>query len=300
MRKISVLLVLFLIISVSIFADYKSDYEKLLTDNELDELVQLLSEWEKNDKNNPELYIAYFNYYLKKGMHSGVSIDTYLKDPKNELALRDPKTNQVVGYINDGTWYEKEDCEKGLEYLNKGIKIAPNRLDMHFGQIHILGQIGEYHRESDKIIQVLNISKSNNNHWLWSNNEPINENGEEILLSSINDYYGLWIRLKTVDSLIAAELTSKEQIKLYPDNIYGYNILGVVNGVQGKTEEALSWYLKAEKVNNQDYIVLNNIAYCYEQLSNNKKAIEYYQKMELIDDDQVKEYARQKISQMNE
>src|SRR5574344_1863585 len=108
MRKISVLLVLFLIISVSIFADYKSDYEKLLTDNELDELVQLLSEWEKNDKNNPELYIAYFNYYLKKGMHSGVSINTYLKDPKNELALRDPKTNQVVGYINDGTWYEKE------------------------------------------------------------------------------------------------------------------------------------------------------------------------------------------------
>jgi len=281
-----------------IFADYKSDYEILLNDNKLDELNTLLVKWEDAEPENPELYIAYFNYYLKKGMHSGISIDTYLKDTNNELALRDPKTNEIVGYLNDGTWYEKEDCEKGLEYLSKGLKNAKNRLDMHFGQLHILGQIGEYQRAADKLITLLNVSKEINNIWLWSNNEPITDDGKEVLLNSINDYYGLWIRVKTLESLSAAEKASKIQIKLYPESIFGYNILGVINGVQGKTKEALGWYLQAEKINSEDYIVLNNIAYCYEELNDNSNALLYYKKMKLNDNEQVKEYARQKIAEL--
>lgn len=296
----SIIGLLMLCAATSLFADYRDDYERLLNENKLDELKILLAEWEKAESKNPELSIAYFNYYLRTGMHSGVSIDTYLKDPKNELALRDPKTNEIVGYINDGTWYEKEACEKALDYLNKGLQLAPDRLDMHFGQLHVLGQMGEYERGSQRLRELLKRSKVNNNEWLWSGGEPVPEDGEAMLLGSINDYYGLWLRVKTPESLKAAETAGSEQIRLYPESVYGYNILGVVNGVRGQAREALGWYLKAEELDGRDYIVLNNIAYCYEQLGETGNAIRYYRKMEESGNEEVADYARKRMTGLKE
>ncbi len=299
MKKLTLAVIFVAGILFSAYADFKTTYESLLGASKLTELEQHLALWESAEPRNPEMFIAYFNYYLRKGMHDGISIDTYLKDPKNQLAVTDPDTHEIVGYINDGTWYEKEDLERALDYLSRGLAITPNRLDMHFGQIHILGQVGEYSRQADKIIEALRVSRAISNKWLWSNNETIpDEDGEDFLLSNINDYYGLWFRVKNAESFTAAERVSKYQVELYPQNIYGYNILGVINGMQGRLDEALSYYLQAEKINNADVVVLNNIAYCYEQKKDTVNARLYYQKMEQYGNDEVKSYAARKLTQL--
>lgn len=299
-KRLAIIGFYLILAGASVFADYKADYERLLKEGKLEELSALLAAWEREDSRNPEVYIAYFNYYLRTGMHSGISIDAYLKDPRNELALRDPKTNEIAGYINDGTWYEKEACDRGLEYLNRGLALAPDRLDMHFGQIHVLGQIGEYGLGSERLIELLRRSRVNGNKWLWSNGESVTEDGEAMLLDSVNDYYGLWLRVRTADSLKAAEAASAEQVRLYPRSLYGYNIMGVVNGIRGNLGEALGWYLKAEELDGKDYIVLNNIAYCYEQLSEIDNAIGYYRKMEALGNEEVADYARKKLARLGQ
>ena len=297
--KKSIVLFFILLVSFRIFADYKSEYDNLLSARNLEGIAALLPKWEKAEPKNPELYIAYFNYYLLKGQRSTHSLDTYKKDNTNSLALVDQKTNKIAGYLNNNIWYEKEDVDKALSYLEKGLKFGKNRLDMYFGRIHILGEIGEYEKQSQKIIEVLKLGKQINHKWLWSMNEviPASE-GERIFLVSINDYYKALIQKSSPQSLSAAEKACVAQLKLYPKNIEVHNYLALAYIGQGKIQEALNVLLKADKLAKEDYTILFHMAACYEILKQYDKAKECYLRIKKNPNKQVQDMADQKLSEL--
>ena len=297
--KKSIVLFFILLVSFRIFADYKSEYDNLLSARNLEGIAALLPKWEKAEPKNPELYIAYFNYYLLKGQRSTHSLDTYKKDNSNSLALVDQKTNKIAGYLNNNIWYEKEDVDKALSYLEKGLKFGKNRLDMYFGRIHILGEIGEYEKQSQKIIEVLKLGKQINHKWLWSMNEVIpSSEGERIFLVSINDYYKALIQKSSPQSLSAAEKACAAQLKLYPKDVEVHNYLALAYIGQGKIQEALNVLLKADKLAKEDYTILFNMASCYETLKQYDKAKECYLRIKKNPDKQVQDMADQKLSEL--
>ena len=297
--KKSIVLFFILLVSFRIFADYKSEYDNLLSARNLEGIAALLPKWEKAEPKNPELYIAYFNYYLLKGQRSTHSLDTYKKDNTNSLALVDQKTNQIAGYLNNNIWYEKEDVDKALSYLEKGLKFGKNRLDMYFGRIHILGEIGEYEKQSQKIIEVLKLGKEINHKWLWSMNEviPASES-ERIFLISINDYYKALLQKSEPKTFLAAEKACAAQLKLYPKNIEVHNYLALAYIGQGKIQEALNVLLKADKLAKEDYTILFHMASCYETLKQYDKAKECYLRIKKNPDKQVQDMADQKLSEL--
>ena len=297
--KKSIVLFFILLVSFRIFADYKSEYDNLLSARNLEGIAALLPKWEKAEPKNPELYIAYFNYYLLKGQRSTHSLDTYKKDNSNSLALVDQKTNKIAGYLNNNIWYEKEDVDKALSYLEKGLKFGKNRLDMYFGRIHILGEIGEYEKQSQKIIEVLKLGKQINHKWLWSMNEviPASES-ERIFLVSINDYYKALIQKSSPQSLSAVEKACVAQLKLYPKDVEVHNYLALAYIGQGKIQEALNVLLKADKLAKEDYTILFNIASCYETLKQYDKAKECYLQIKKNPNKQVQDMADQKLSEL--
>ena len=297
--KKSIVLFFILLVSFRIFADYKSEYDNLLSARNLEGIAALLPKWEKAEPKNPELYIAYFNYYLLKGQRSTHSLDTYKKDNSNSLALVDQKTNQIAGYLNNNIWYEKEDVDKALSYLEKGLKFGKSRLDMYFGRIHILGEIGEYEKQSQKIIEVLKLGKEINHKWLWSMNEviPASES-EHFFLISINEYYKAWLQKSLPQTLSAAEKTCEAQLKLYPKNIEVHNYLALAYIGQGKIQEALNVLLKADKLAKEDYTILFTMASCYETLKQYDKAKECYLRIKKNPDKQVQDIAEQKLSEL--
>jgi len=297
--KKSIVLFFILLVSFRIFADYKSEYDNLLSARNLEGIAALLPKWEKAEPKNPELYIAYFNYYLLKGQRSTHSLDTYKKDNSNSLALVDKKTNKIAGYLNNNIWYEKEDIDKALSYLEKGLKFGKNRLDMYFGRIHILGEIGEYEKQSQKIIEVLKLGKQINHKWLWSMNEVIpSSEGERIFLVSINDYYKALIQKSSPQSLSAAEKACVAQLKLYPKDVEVHNYLALAYIGQGKIQEALNVLLKADKLAKEDYTILFNMASCYETLKQYDKAKECYLRIKKNPNKQVQDMADQKLSEL--
>ena len=297
--KKSIVLFFILLVSFRIFADYKSEYDNLLSARNLEGIAALLPKWEKAEPKNPELYIAYFNYYLLKGQRSTHSLDTYKKDNTNSLALVDQKTNQIAGYLNNNIWYEKEDVDKALSYLEKGLKFGKSRLDMYFGRIHILGEIGEYEKQSQKIIEVLKLGKQINHKWLWSMNEviPASES-ERIFLVSINDYYKALIQKSSPQCLSAAEKACVAQLKLYPKDVEVHNYLALAYIGQGKIQEALNVLLKADKLAKEDYTILFNMASCYETLKQYDKAKECYLRIKKNPNKQVQDMADQKLSEL--
>jgi len=310
MKKFAMSIIIFVIVLMNVFCqkkdnknyeedniNYKEIYEILFNEKKYDELYVHLRIWETKEPNNPEMNIAYFNYYIFRDVFSGISIDDDNKGDGLSISISDPETGEIVGYLSESTKYRENDIIIAVKYLDKGLSIAPNRLDMHFGKIHILNQIGFYNDAGDALYTALEISQEIDNNWLWSNNEKI-ENGELYLLNSINDYYGLWLNVKTEGSLNQIKKCIEKQIILYPEQIYSYNILAVYYTMKDQYQEALKYFLQAETIDPNDCIVLLNIGRTYMNIKNYQEAKEYFLKVINTGNDQYKEIAEYYLNQI--
>src|SRR5215208_1233411 len=130
------LLLAFTFISLTINSqDFEKKYKELTAQNDTTAQLKLLVDWEKTNPKNPELYIAYFNFYAKKSMREVISLD---EKPKNDesLQLNDTSNKNPVAYLNASINYRSDILQKGFDYIDKGISLHPSRLDMRFGKIY--------------------------------------------------------------------------------------------------------------------------------------------------------------------
>ena len=281
--------------------DFDKEYQEIYTDlfqaGKYDELFTHLQLWENKEPNNPEMFISYFNYFISRSRFSGISIDTEQKGSGPTMEITDSQSGEIVGYLNDSIQYNIEDILTAVEYLNRGLDIAPDRLDMHFGKIHILNEIGQYKIAGNELFDTLVISKRINNNWLWANNEGI-ENGELFFINNIQDYYSLWLNVATKEAYDQIKLCTEKQIELYPEHIQAYNVLAIYYLVNGQFQEGLKYLLQAEKIDPNDCIVLINIGRTYLNMNNKEKAEEYFEKVLEIGNEQDRQYAQYFLNQL--
>jgi len=275
--------------------NYQKTYEDLFKENKYDELLNHLQLWQNKEPNNPEMFIAFFNYFIFRNRFSGISIDKEQKGNEPILEITDQQSGEIVGYMNDSIQYDTNDILTAVDYLNKGLVIAPNRLDMHFGKIHILNEVGFYEIAGKELFVTLEISQDINNNWLWANNEKI-ENGETFFINNIQDYYSLWLNAKTTEAYNQVKLCCEKQIEIYPKNINAYNIIAVYYSINRQFQEALKYFIQAEKINPNDCIVLINIGRTYFNMNDKQKAEEYFNKVLQIGNEQDKQYAQYFLS----
>ena len=305
--KVFLTTVLFILLSVFGYAqnnennfnpEHVKTWESLLKDEKYSELFEYLQEWETKESSNPELLIAYANYYIYRNRFSGAHLVGKDYEVRGQsIQFSDIQTGEIAGYIVGSTHYDEEDIIKAVEYLDRGIKIAPNRLDIHFGKIHILNEIENYKDAGQALRAVLEISKKNNNEWFWINNEKM-ENTEHHFLHVIQPYYGAWLKADTKESLAQVKQCAEKQIELYPKHIYAYNNLAVSHYAQGQSQEALRYFLQAEKIEPNDSRVLFNLAHLYREMNDPQKAKEYLTKILAVGDEQEKEFARNVLDRL--
>ena len=165
--------------------DYYDKFKNFSTNKDTVGQRNLLQEWEKKNINDPELYTCYFNFYVQKSMSEVIRLDSDPSTGKN-LQITD-STNQVVGYIHGETSYNPKYLNLGFEIIDKGIAKFPNRLDMRFGKIHMLGQVNNYDSFTDEIVRSIDYSIKNKNKWQWTLNESVKE-PKDFLLDNIQTY----------------------------------------------------------------------------------------------------------------
>jgi tetratricopeptide (TPR) repeat protein len=279
MSKLNMLFVAFIIALLNISCqskeiDYKGKYETLSKDKKYDELEKHLQAWEAKEPNNPEMYIAYSNYYINRNISSGVSV------------YRDPTGD----YIEPSMQFNNDDVAAAVKKLDKALNIAPNRLDIRFGKVYILNEIEHYKAAGVELLATLEFSKKIDNNWLWANNEKIRD-AESFFWEKVNGYYGSWFNKGTEEAMEQLKLCAEKQKELYPKNIFAYNFLGAYYGIRKQREEALKYFLQAETIDPNDYVVLSNIAETYLEMDNKQKAKEYFTKILKIGNEEYKEGA---------
>jgi len=260
--------------------------------------LQLLEKWEKTDKDDPELFVAYFNYFVRK---SKKEILTLGQNPKGEDVLQimdqDTTKKEPVAFMYGDTYYDPDLLSKGFDWINKGIEKHPNRLDMRFGKIYMFGQLEEYEKFTTEIIKTIDYSSVNKNKWTWADSKPLDD-PKEFMLSSIQNYQLQLYNTENDDLLDNMKRIAETVLKYYPDHVESLSNISIVFMLKKQYEKALEPLLKAEKLNPKDYIVLSNIAQAYKLKGDKKNAIKYYELTLKHGDDQAKKYAQGQIDEL--
>lgn len=274
---------------------FKHQFNDLVSKKDTLGQRQLLYKWEKEDSNDPELYVAYFNYFAKK---SRKEIITLGQNPKGNDVLqimdKDSSKKEPIAYMYSDTYYDQDILKKGFDYIDNGLEKHPNRLDMRFGKIYMLGQIEDYENFTKEIIKTIDYSAVNKNKWTWTDSKPLDD-PKNFMLSSIQDYQLQLYRTENDDLLNNMKRIAEAVLKYYPNHIESLSNLSIVFMLQKEYDKALEQLLKAEKLNPKDYIVLSNIAQAYKLKGEMENAIKYYKLTIKHGDEQAKNYAKGQI-----
>jgi tetratricopeptide (TPR) repeat protein len=273
MNKLRVFFIVLIIVLLNISCqqkkdntDYKGMYEIFMGNQEYDQLYKHLQKWEKKEPYNPEMFIAFFNYYAFKDS---------------------PQDNNA-------------DILKAVDYLDRGLSIAPNRLDMRFGKIYTLTDNKYYIEAGNELYTTLEMSKKINNDWLWADNGKV-EDGEAYFLNGISRYYDSWLGAQTEESLEQTKRCAEKQIELYPETRTSpYFNLAVYYSIKEQDQVSLQYLFQAETVNPNDCLILANIGRTYTAMNDKEKAREYLtralQVAQTEYETQVVEYSLQQLN----
>ena len=230
MRKIFTTILIFLYFSISVFAIDKIDeFWNLCDTKNYEKIEAYLADWEKSNKKDPELYLAYFTYYFERS--SQVSTD-----------------------------YTDKFAKKSEEYINKGISYNPQRLDLQLKRIHFYSLKHDYKKEYDLLVKLLSLNKKYKTKWLWKKNTPLNQTDEDFE-SNMLDFIYFMIITNTKETLNYAKQLSLEFLKYYPSDALAYNYAAFACVKLYQLDEAKYYYELLSQSSDEEYksIALHNI-----------------------------------------
>jgi len=271
------------------------EFKKLFKSNDTTKIKSLLTEWEKANANDPELYTSAINFYFSNSKQEIISVDSEQKN-KQTIQFTD-STGKVAGHINSNFGYSPGKLSKAVKYANTGIEKFPDRLDIRFGKSYLLGQIGDYENFTKEIIRAIEYSQVNKNNWLWTENKR-QEDGENFMLETIQSYLKQLYDTEDDNLLPNMIQIGEATLKYYHSNVEILSTTSVALMLTKNYDKAIEYLKRAEKLNPKDFIVLNNIAQAYKLKGDKANAVKYYELTEKYGDEQAKEQARQNIKDL--
>ena len=295
MKRISSILIFAISTNISQGQDFKSEFDKYCKEDDTSMQLKILQQWEEEEPSDAELYVSYFNYYFQKSKQESLSLNQ--SQPEGEsLSLQD-SAGKTKGYIGSQITFAPKTLEKGLDKIDQGLELYPNRLDMRFGKIHALGQAKDWQKFTDEIIKTVQYAAKNNNEWTWTNNEK-KEEGKEFFLSSLQSYQLTLYNTNNDNLLTNMRTIANEILKHYPDHIESLSNLSITYLLTGQYDKGIEPLLRAEEINPKDAIVLSNIAHGYKLKGDITKSIAYYEKTIKYADERTAAFARQMIEEL--
>jgi len=296
----------FLLIALTLFSgliqaqQQWKEFNVLIQKNDTTAIEQLLKNWEKENSNDPQLYVAGFNYYFRKSISSVVILGD---NPKGEevLAIYDQDTSikEPAGFIYDDVYFNPDLLKISYDYINKGIEKFPNRLDMRFGKIHTYGETKDYAKFTDEIIKTIDLHASGKYKWTWIEGKSLPvQDATEFILGSVQGYTLTLYNTGDDKLLDNMKRIAEKVLEYYPKNVESLSNLSIVYMLNAEHDKALDVLLKAEKAAPEDYIVLSNIAHAYKIKGDKSNSIKYYELVLKHGDEDAKAYAKNQIEEM--
>ena len=295
MRRI-ITLIIILTNYISIANAQNNWYEKYLScvnDSDVHALKTMIEQWEQAEPESPDVYAAWYNYYIKLAMTDVVALTTTAPEDNQEALQLMDSTGVVAGYMYGIESYNDSILQIGYQKLNTAIKLFPDRLDLPFGKVAMLFRQQLYSEVMQEFRNVLDRSEKNGNRWLWTLNQPLDD-GEYILKDSMQDYF---VQLYDAGQSDYASQLVEWMLQLYPTDIIFCSDKASLLAIAKRYSEALPIYLSIYEDNPDDIIVASNIAHIYYTLGDKEATLKYYSKLLQCGDSEIEGLAKQRIKE---
>ena len=286
MKKVlSILLALTALCSLNA-QSYSDDFDNAFAANDIDAQRAALQRWQQSSPHDVDLCIARYNFYVNQAI---VSLGHVEGEGESDTAW---VTVDFGNTVADFSFLNQELADSALLVIRDGIQRFPNRLDLRFGEIYFLGQIGRWDDFVDRIIATLDHSEQIEHFWSFPN---ITEGFASLISESMQDYQvDMYNAITDFDHPTSADTAmflrmrrvAKRTVQLFPAEITAINMLAVTHTFTGDYEQAIKYLQRAEKIDPADPIVIQNLADNYKLLGNKKLYQQYLRKLEKLNEQQ--------------
>lgn len=291
MKLIFTSLLITLITTISAFsqttanANFRDRFNKYIEAKDTVFAKSVLSDWTEVSPNDPEIFVAYLNYFFLKSIKDVAFLaDQKPKDTEMTSFPMTDSTGKVTGYIVSGKRFDPDMINKGIEYIKRGIDKYPDRLDMRFSEIYVLGRVKRWSEFASETISMIEHSKSNNNAWQWIDGKMLDA-GEDNMMIGVSDFQQ---QLYTQDTVgVNIRNIANVLLLMEPKSIEALNYMAVSYIKEGDFKKALQFLKKAEKIDKSDMTVLKNMVVVYKKSGDEKKSQEYLSKLKKIQAESV-------------
>ena len=233
--KYRITLLILLAVNFVIAQDYYSEFLRACESTEIDNRSEILDKWEETDPSNPELFTSRFNYHFTNSQQEVLELKT--GEPQGDALVIQDSLGNVAGYMGSNILYDSLELEKAFKYIDKGIELYPERLDMRFGKTYAYGQLNNWGKFTSEIIETIKHSSSKSNSWLWTNNEQ-KEGDNEFMLSAIQDYQLQLYNTGNDKLLLNMRQIANTDLDQYPNHIESLSNLSITYTLLGELDKA--------------------------------------------------------------
>lgn len=271
-------------------------YEKYLScakDSDLRVLKAIIEQWEQAEPESPDVYAAWYNYYIKLALTDVVTLTTIPPEDNQKALQFVDSTGVVAGYMYDTKAFNDSIIQIGYQKLDVAIRLYPDRLDLPLGKVTMLFRQDHYSEAITELWRVIDYSEKNGNRWLWTLNQPV-EDGVYVFKDSMQDYF---VQLVDAEQSDFAQQLVDRMLQLYPSDIIFRSDKASLLAIANRYSEALPLYLSIYKDNPDNIIVASNIAHIYYTQGDKKQTVKYYSKLVQCGDSEIEDIAKQRIKE---
>ncbi|MCC2547991.1 hypothetical protein LJY25_16195 [Hymenobacter sp. BT175] len=255
------------------------EFQKYLKANDTTAMRTMLAQWQQQEPQSPDVYVARFNYLLSRAEHIEIRMGGNATGPLKMVA--EDKQGRVVGGI--GSAYDPKLLGQAQAVLREGIKLAPNRLDMRYG----LAKSYEEGRDPASEVAVLKEALADHARsgqpWQWFHKDlPAPE--AEFVPATLEQYATFYLQQDGDAPLETARQLAELIEQYYPASSLGHFNLGVYYSFKGQRERAYAYLQKADALHPDDLSTVANLVKLAIDLKRKPEAEQYLARLRKLPD----------------
>ena len=228
---------------------YRGNFIAALNEKKMPKAEEILKAWNLADANDPELYIAYLNYY------------TVLSKDANVI---------------NASGYDQKYSKMALDFITEGIERFPTRFDMRMAKIHMLGELRNYPAYVEEVLNLIRYSVRIQNNWKREEFYLLDK-ADNMFFDAVMDYQGFLFSKGEPAQFRDVIRISEEMLKFYPKNVQSLLIMSTVYIAQQDFDKSLKALTQAIAIEPANAVLLYNLATVYNRKGDKANAKKYFE-----------------------
>ncbi len=247
---------------------FSIEYRRAVQAQDTAKVRKVLAGWQLKEPQNPDRYIAKFNYQLQQSYRVVVS-----KAPPMGRGVALQQQGKPTGSLNEG--YDPQLLEAARTTLREGIGLAPDRLDMRFG----LAKTYEMTHEPGPEITVLKAAladrQASGKPWRWQEGKALPAPEAMFVPENLEEYMLPYWQADTPEDAEVARQLAELANEYYPASSLGPFNLGMYHAMRQQPEKAREFFQQANTRRPNDWQTLANLTRLAINLNHKTEAQQY-------------------------